>query len=109
MGGGPLGKESGGAIHVSNESGGEGRVLARGPDAETDRLVDGGRRGTGHADKHGGPESTTVNRVEVWFSVVIGNIRPPSKSTGKVFPVRAIVRLKGTEHGVQGSQSFLVP
>eukprot|EP00969_Alexandrium_andersonii_P000650 27926-Alexandrium_andersonii.AAC.1 len=49
MSAGSLGKEGGGAAHDGNEPSGPHRVLAGRPDTDTDRLIDGGRRGTGHA------------------------------------------------------------
>eukprot|EP00969_Alexandrium_andersonii_P183504 8108601-Alexandrium_andersonii.AAC.1 len=56
MGTWPLGKEGGGAVNVGNEPGGEGRVLAQGPDTGANGLVDGGRRGMRPAGGHGSPQ-----------------------------------------------------
>eukprot|EP00969_Alexandrium_andersonii_P218279 9640442-Alexandrium_andersonii.AAC.1 len=57
MGTWPQSKEGGRAINVGNEPGGEGRALAQGPDAEANRLVDGGRRSVRHAGAQGCPKN----------------------------------------------------
>eukprot|EP00969_Alexandrium_andersonii_P129576 5727221-Alexandrium_andersonii.AAC.1 len=43
------------------------------------------------------------------LSVVMGNIRPSPKGTGKIFPVRAIIRHRGTDQVVEGIENPLVP
>eukprot|EP00969_Alexandrium_andersonii_P066289 2923367-Alexandrium_andersonii.AAC.1 len=62
MGTRSLGKEGGWAINVGNEPGGPHGVFIGRPNTETDKLADGGRRGAGHADKGGSPETLPISR-----------------------------------------------
>eukprot|EP00969_Alexandrium_andersonii_P249948 11046305-Alexandrium_andersonii.AAC.1 len=83
MGTWPLGKEGGWAIDVAKESGGEGRLLARGSDTEANTLVDGGRRGTRHAGEHGSPNVARMKSGGVCLPPIETNASPPAKSARK--------------------------
>eukprot|EP00969_Alexandrium_andersonii_P305751 13515116-Alexandrium_andersonii.AAC.1 len=74
MGTRSLGKAGGGAVNVSNEPGGPHGILTARPNAEADRLIDGGRWGTRHADKVGSPETLPISRVVARLSIILGNI-----------------------------------